>query len=117
MRRSADIVSSLPINAPTWVIFLDIYAAGPDINFDGNRHHLIADFRMTGFAVSKYTLDQNAKTLASTLMKIWLQFRFPHTIVVNKSTSFLNVFNTTSDSINIHIHVFSGESHDPMIVK
>ena len=72
MGRSADLIYRLPIDAPMQVLFMDIYAPGTDINFDGNRNNLIAACRMTIFAVSKYTLDQTAKTLASALMKIWL---------------------------------------------
>jgi hypothetical protein len=40
--RSADLVYSFPIEAPMKVLFVDIYAAGAEINFVGTKHYLIA---------------------------------------------------------------------------
>ena len=117
MRRSVELVYSFPIYAHVRFLFVDIYAAGTDINFYGNLQHLIADCGMTGFAISESTLDQTAKTLASILIKIWLQFRFYHTIVVNKARSSLNSFVETTALLKIHIPVLSGEKHDPVIVE
>ena len=92
MQRSADLVYGLPINAPILVLFVDIYAAGTDINLDGNTHNLIAAYGLNGFAISESTLDQTAKTLASARIKIWPRFGFSHTIVFGKASSFINVF-------------------------
>ena len=92
MQRSADLVYGLPINAPILVLFVDIYAAGTDINLDGNSHHLIAACGMNGFSISGSTLDQTARTLASARIKIWPRFGFSHTIVFDKASSFLNFF-------------------------
>ena len=77
MQRSADFVYGLPINAPILVLFVDIYAAGTDINLDGNSHHLIAACGMNGFSISGSTLDQTARTLDSASIKICLDLDFP----------------------------------------
>ena len=39
------------------VIFMEIYVAGPDVNFDINFHHLITAYGMTDFAIFKCTLE------------------------------------------------------------
>ena len=92
MRRSVELVYSFPIYAHVRFLFVDIYAAGTDINLDGNSHHLIAACGMNGFSISGSTLDQTARTLASARIKIWPRFGFSHTIVFDKASSFLNFF-------------------------
>ena len=115
--RCADLVHSFPIDAPIQFLFVDIYAAGTEINFDGTKHYLIGACGMTSFGIYGPTLEQNASAFASALMKIWLHFRFSNTIVVDKDSKFLDVFAQTSALLNIKIHVLSGENHDPMIVE
>ena len=84
MQRSSDLLYGFSVDAPMQVLFMDIYASGPDISFDGNHHNLIAAYGMTGFSVFGLILEQTTKTLASALIKIWLRFGFFHTIVVEK---------------------------------
>ena len=99
------------------VLFVDIYAAGTEINFDGTNHYLIGACGMTSLGICEPTAEKNASTFASVLMKIWLQFGFSHTIVVDKDSKFIGVFSQTDALLNIKIRVFSGENHDTMIVE
>ena len=99
------------------VLFVDIYAAGAEMNFVGNKHYLIAACGMTTFAVCEPTPEQNAATFAVALMRIWLHFGFSHTIVVDKDRKFLGTFADTARLLGINIHVLSGENHNPMIVE
>ena len=115
--RCADLVYSFPIEAPMRVLFVDIYAAGAEFNFEGTKHYLIAACGMTAFAIAEDTAEQNSKAFASALMKIWLRFGFSHTIVVDKDSKFLGVFVQTAALLKINIHVLSGENHDPMLVE
>ena len=115
--RSSDLVYSFPIEAPMRVLFLDVYAAGVEFNFDGTKHYLIGACGMCSFAICEATPEQTATAFASALMKIWLRFGFSHTIVVDKASAFLGVFAETAALLNINIHVLSGENHDPMIVE
>ena len=116
-RRTSDLVYSFPIDAPMHVIFVDIYAAGTQPNFEGTIYYLIAVCGMTSFAVCEATSEQNAETFASAIMKIWLRFGFSHTLVVDKDTKFLGAFKEAAELLKINIHVLSGENHDPMIVE
>ena len=115
--RSSDLVYGFPIDAPMRVLFVDIYSAGADLNFDGTKHYLIAACGMTGFAICEPTTEQTAEAFAAALMKIWLRFGFSHTLVVDKASSFLGVFAATAALLKVNIHVLSGENHDPMIVE
>ena len=115
--RCADLVYSFPIEAPMRVLFVDIYAAGAEGNFEGTKHYLIAACGMTSFAVAEDTAEQNSSVFAAALMRIWLRFGFSHTIVVDKDSKFLGVFAQTAALLKINIHVLSGENHDPMIVE
>ena len=115
--RAADLVYGFPIDAPMRVLFVDIYSAGADLNFDGTKNYLIACCGMTSFSICEPTLEQTAEAFAAALMKIWLRFGFSHTIVVDKASAFLGVFAATAALLNINIHVLSGENHDPMIVE
>ena len=99
------------------VLFVDMYAAGAEMNFDGNKHYLIAACGMTSFAVCEATPEQNAPTFAVALMRIWLRFGFSHTIVLDKDSTFLGTFLDTARLLRINIHVLSGENHNPMIVE
>ena len=115
--RCADLVYSFPIDAPMRVLFVDIYAAGSEFNFEGTKHYLIAADGMTSFAICEDTPEQNSKVFAGALMKIWLRFGFSHTIVVDKDSKFLGEFAKTAALLKINIHVLSGGNHDPMIVE
>ena len=53
--RSADLVYSFPIEAPMRVLFVDMYAAGAELNFVGIKHYLIAACGMTSFAIAEDT--------------------------------------------------------------
>jgi len=116
-KRSADLVYSFPIDAPMLVLMVDIYMAGADINFEGNKYYLVAACGMTAFAICEPTPTQNAATFAAALMRIWLRFGFSHTIVVDKDSKFLGVFAETARLLKINLHVLSGENHNPMIVE
>ena len=87
--RVADIVYSLPIEVPMRVLFVDIYAAGAEFNFEGTKHYLIAACGMSTFAIAEDTAEQNSTVFAGALMRIWLRFGFSHTIVVDKDSKFL----------------------------
>jgi hypothetical protein len=115
--RCADLVYSFPIDAPMRVLFVDIYAAGAEFNFDGTRHYLIAACGMTSFGICEATAEQNSTVFAAALMKIWLRFGFSHTIVVDKDSKFLGEFVKTAALLKINIHVLSGSNHDPMLVE
>ena len=84
--RSADLVYSFPIEAPTRVLFVDIHAAGTEFNFVGTKHYLIAACDMTSFAIAEDTAEQNSTVFAAALMRIWLRFGFSYTIVVDNDT-------------------------------
>ena len=99
------------------VLFIDIYTAGIEINFDGTKHYLIVVCGMTSFGIYKPTAEQNSSTFASALMKIWLRFGFSHTIVVYKDRNFIVGFAHTAALLKINIRVLSGENHDTMIVN
>ena len=58
------------------VLFVDIYAAGAELNFVGTRHYLIAACGMTSFAIAEDTAEQNSTVFAAALMRIWLCFGF-----------------------------------------
>ena len=115
--RCANLVYNFPVDAPMQVLFMDIYAAGLEFNFEGTEHYLIAANEMTSFAICEATSEQNAASFAAVLMKSWLRFGVSHTIVVDKDSKFLGVFAKTAALLKINIHVLSGKNHDPMIVK
>ena len=78
-----------------WVLFIDIYTTGTEINFDGKKHYPIGARFMTYFGIYKPTAEQNAYAFDSALMKIWMRFGFYRTIVVDKDSKFLGVFAQT----------------------
>ena len=67
---SSELVYGFPVDVPMLVLHVDIYVAGTEFNFEGNRHYLIAACGMTTFAVAEPTATQDAETFASALMKI-----------------------------------------------
>jgi len=99
------------------VLMVDIYSVGTELNFKGNRYHLIATDAMTAFGICEPVAEQNVPTFASALMKIWLRFGFSHTIVVDKDSKFCGVFAKTVKLLNINIHILSGGNHDPMLIE
>ena len=68
--RVADLVYSFPIEAPMKVLFVDIYAAGAEFNFEDTKHYLIAACGMTSFVVCDPTAEVNSTTFVSASMKI-----------------------------------------------
>ena len=53
-RRTTDaLVYSFPMDVPMSVLFVDVFTAGADLNFEGNKHYLIAACSMTSFAVGE----------------------------------------------------------------
>ncbi len=78
------------------VLFVDIYAAGSQFNFESTKHYLIAACGMTSFAICEDTREGTAEAFAAAMMKIWLRLGFSHTIVVDKASTFLNIFPETS---------------------
>ena len=115
--RSSDLVYGFPTDTPICVLFVDIYSAGADLNFNGFKHYLIAACGMTAFGICEPTIEQTAEVFAAALMKIWPRFGFSPTIVVDKASAFLGVFSAAATLLNINIHVLSGKNHDPMIVE
>ena len=99
------------------VIFVNIYSAGANLNFEGSKHYMIDACGMTAFGICKPTVEQTAEAFAATLMKVWLRYGFSHTIIVDKASAFLGVFAATASLLNINIHVLSSENHDTMIVE
>jgi hypothetical protein len=98
------------------VLFVDIYAAGVDFNFEDKRHYLIAACGMTSSGICKVTSDQSLTVFSVSLTKLCLRFGFSHTIVVLKDSKFLGEFIKTSNSLKINMHVLSGNNHEPMTV-
>ena len=90
--RCADLVYIFPIDAPMRILFVDIYDAGTEINFDGTKHYLIGTCGMTYFGIYEPTAEKNLSAFTSALMKIWLRFGFSHTILVDKDRNFLAFF-------------------------
>jgi hypothetical protein len=68
--RSADLVYSFPIEAPMKVLFVDIYAAGAELNAVGTKHYLIAACGMAYFAIAEDTAEQNSTVFASAIMRM-----------------------------------------------
>ena len=66
--RSSDLVYGFPIDTPMRVVFVDIYSAGADLNFDGTKHYLIAVCGMTSFGICEPTSEQTATVFAAALM-------------------------------------------------
>ena len=116
-RISEALVNSFPMDAPIRILFVDVYAAGTDLNFEGNSHYLIAVVRHDKLCRWGTFPRTYPVYMASSLMKIWMRFGFSHTIVVDKASVYLNIFAETTDFLGINIHVLSGENHDPMIVE
>ena len=114
---SSDLVYGFPVCAPMKVMMVDIYSVGTEVNFEGNIYHLIACDAMTAFAVSEPVPEQNARSFAGAIMKIWLRFGFSHTLVVDKDSKFRGVFAETAKLLNINLHVLSGGNHDAMMVE
>ena len=112
----ADLVYSFPIDAPMKVLFVDIYAASTEFNFEGTRHYLIAACGMASFAVCEDTAEKNSTVLSVALVKRWLCLGFLHIIVVDKDSKFLGEFVKTAALLKINIHNLSGWNHGPMIV-
>ena len=115
--RCVDLVYSFQIDAPMGMLFVDIYAAGAEFNFEGTQHYLIAACGMTSFDICEAIAKQSLTIFAAALMKIWLRFGFSHTIVVDKDSKFLGEFVKTAKLLNINIHVLFGNNHDPMLVE
>ena len=46
-----DLVYIFPIDAPMQVFFVDIYADGTEINFNGTKHYLIGACGMAYFGI------------------------------------------------------------------
>ena len=63
------------------VLHVDIYVVGVELNGVGNRYYLIVACGITMFSVAEPTVEQNAKTSATALMKIWLRFDLSHSSV------------------------------------
>ena len=59
--QAANLVYSFPIDAPIQGLFIDIYAAGAEANFDGTKHYLIAADDMTSFAFTQLHLATTNK--------------------------------------------------------
>ena len=99
------------------VLHVDIYVVGVELNFEGNRYYLIAACGITSFSVAEPTVEQNAKTFATALMKIWLRSGLSHSIIVDKDSKFRSVFAETAELLQINMHVLLGENHDGMLVE
>jgi hypothetical protein len=96
---------------------VDAYSAGAHTGFEGSSTHLIACCGMCSFGVLEPITTANATTFASALMKIFLRFRFAHTVVLDKDSKFFGVFRESLDLLKINHHVLSGDNHDGMLVE
>eukprot|EP00957_Ditylum_brightwellii_P024268 1830422-Ditylum_brightwellii.AAC.1 len=54
----------------------------------------------------------NSNEFAKAIMKILLQYRLCHTIVVDKDSKFMAIFVKTMELSNINMHVESGGNHN-----
>ena len=105
-----DLVYSFPISVLMTILCVDVYAVGTEFNFEDNKNRLVACCGMATSAISEPTVEQNAKSFASAIMKIWTCFSFSHTIVVDKDSKFRSVFEETAKLLGINMHILSGEN-------
>jgi hypothetical protein len=89
---SRSLVYSFPITAPMKVVHVDGYEAGAHSGFEGDSCFLIACCGMTTFALMEPVRSKDAKGFTAALMRILLRFGLCHTLILDKASSFLNVF-------------------------
>ena len=70
MRRSSDLVYSFHMDALVRVLFVDVYATGVKINFEGNHHYLIDACGMTSFDMTGHSPTQSSVSVTSYSIKI-----------------------------------------------
>jgi hypothetical protein len=99
------------------VIHIDGYTAGKQQGFEGSEIYLIACCGMCTFTAVEPVLKASAKTFASAIMKIMLQYGLSHTVVLDKDSKFFGVCRESLDLLHINCHILSGGNHNPMLVK
>ena len=72
---------------------------------------------MTAFACGEPLSQPSAKTFASAIMKILLQYGICATAVLNKDRKFFGVYRAALDLLQINFHVLSSANHNGMLVK
>jgi hypothetical protein len=72
---------------------------------------------MTTFALMEPVRSKDAKGFTAALMRILLRFGLCHTLILDKASSFLNVFKQVVELLQINSHTISAENHDAMIVE
>jgi hypothetical protein len=72
---------------------------------------------MKGFSAMGPIQHANSTNFASGIIKIQLQVRFCHMIVLNKDSNYFGVFKEAVDLPQINWHVLLGNNHNPMLVK
>jgi hypothetical protein len=99
------------------VIHINGYAASKQQGFEGFKIYLIACCGMCTFPAMESVSNASAKTFASAIMKIMLQYGLSHTVVLDKDSKFLGVCQESLDLLHINCHILSGGNHNPMLVK
>ena len=96
--RSADLVYSVPIEAPMILLFVDIYAAGAEFNSDGTKYYLIAACGMISFGIAEDTATQNSN--------FFVRFGVSRTVVVDKNSMFLGENFRTATSLKLNMPLY-----------
>ena len=70
-KRSSDaLIFSFPMDTLTRTLFVDVFTAGADVNFEGNTYYLIATCGMTSFSVGEPIPEETIVSVVSSLMTI-----------------------------------------------
>jgi hypothetical protein len=115
--QSSKLLYNFPIKASMKVIHIDGYAAGKQHGFEGSKIYLVACCGMCTFVTMEPVTNASAKTFASAIMKIMLQYGISHTIVLDKDSKFLEVCRESLDILHINCHILLGGNHNPMLVE
>jgi hypothetical protein len=115
--KSSELVYHFPIEASFCVLFVDTYKAGNHSSFEGDEAYLISCCGMTSFAVMEPIKHATSQNFASAIMKIQLQIRLCHTIVLDKDSKFFGAFKEACNLLQLNQHVLSGGNHNPMMVE
>ena len=95
----------------------DAYKARNHKSFEGHDCYLIGCCGMTAFACGEPISCPSAKTFASAIMKILLQYGICTTAVLDKESKFFGVCRQALDLLQISCHVLSSANHNGMLVE
>jgi hypothetical protein len=113
----SELLYNFPIKAPMKVIHINGYTASKQQGFKGSKIYLIACCGMCTFATVEPVTNASAKTFASAIMKIMLQYGISHTFVLDKDSKFLGVCHESLNLLHINCHILSGCNHNLMLVE